>query len=108
MMGAERRSAVIQEKDKVMTAYHEAGHALVAMYTHGATPLYKATIMPRGHALGMTVMMQEMDKVSMAKNEFFASIDVSMGGKVAEQLIYGEDNVTSGCAAVSQEMLFMT
>lgn len=100
MMGAERRSAVIQEKDKIMTAYHEAGHALVAMYTHGATPLYKATIMPRGHSLGMTTMMPDMDKVSMAKNEYFASIDISMGGKVAEQLVYGDDNVTSGCASV--------
>ena len=100
MMGAERRSAVIQEKDKLMTAYHEAGHALVAMYTFGATPLYKATIMPRGHSLGMTTMMYEMDKVSWAKHEFFASIDVSMGGKVAEQIVYGEDNVTSGCTSV--------
>lgn len=102
MMGAERRSAVIQEKDKIMTAYHEAGHALVAMYTFGATPLYKATIMPRGHSLGMTTFVPDMDKVSMARNEYVASIDVSMGGKVAEQLVYGEDNVTSGCAAVSQ------
>ena len=101
LMGAERRSAVIQEKDKIMTAYHEAGHALVAMYTTAAQPLYKATIMPRGHALGMTSFMQEMDKVSMAKNEYFASIDVAMGGKVAEQIIYGEDNVTSGCSSVS-------
>lgn len=101
LMGAERRSAVIQEKDKIMTAYHEAGHALVAMYTKGATPVYKATIMPRGHALGITHFMPDMDKVSMAKNEFIASIDIAMGGKVAEQLIYGEDNVTSGCSSVS-------
>jgi len=103
MMGAERRSAVIQEKDKIMTAYHEAGHALVAMYTRGAIPLYKATIMPRGHALGMTMSMHEMDKVSWAKNEFKAQIDVAMGGKVAEQIIYGEDNVTSGCSSVRQK-----
>ncbi len=101
MMGAERRSTVIQEKDKIMTAYHEAGHALVAMYTLGATPLYKATIMPRGHALGMTTFMPDMDKVSMAKKEYLAMLDISMGGKVAELLVYGEDNVTSGCAGVS-------
>ena len=100
MMGAERRSAVIQEKDKVMTAYHEAGHALVGMYTNGATPIYKATIMPRGQALGVTHFMHEMDKVSMARKEYAASIDVSMGGKVAEELIYGDDNVTSGCSSV--------
>lgn len=103
MMGAERRSAVILEKDKISTAYHEAGHALVAMYTRGAIPLYKVTIMPRGHALGMTMSMHEMDKVSWAKNEFKAQIDVAMGGKVAEQIIYGEDNVTSGCSAVRQK-----
>ena len=102
MMGAERRSAVIQEKDKIMTAYHEAGHALVGMFTNGATPLYKATIMPRGQALGITHFMHEMDKVSMARKEYSASIDVSMGGKVAEELIYGEENVTSGCSSVCQ------
>ncbi len=100
MMGAERRSAVIQEKDKIMTAYHEAGHALVGMFTKGASPVYKATIMPRGQTLGVTHFMDEMDKVSMARNEYRALIDVSMGGKVAEELIYGEDNVTSGCSSV--------
>ncbi|KAK4694455.1 ATP-dependent metalloprotease, partial [Lecanoromycetidae sp. Uapishka_2] len=99
MMGAERRSAVIQEKDKIMTAYHEAGHALVGMFTKGASPVYKATIMPRGQALGVTHFMDEMDKVSMARNEYRAQIDVSMGGKVAEELIYGEDNVTSGASS---------
>ena len=101
MMGAERRSAVIQQKDKVMTAYHEGGHALVAMFTPGADPLYKATIMPRGQSLGTTFLLPEMDKVSMSKKEFLAQIDVAMGGKVAEEIIYGEDNVTSGCSAVS-------
>ena len=100
MMGAERRSAVIQEKDKIMTAYHEAGHALVGLYTKGATPLYKVTIMPRGQALGMTSSMPDMDKVSQARKEFVAQIDVCMGGKVAEQLVYGEDNVSSGCSSV--------
>ena len=100
MMGAERRSAVIQEKDKLMTAYHEAGHALVGLYTKGATPLYKATIMPRGQALGMTHFMHDMDKVSQARMEYFSEIDVNMGGKVAEQLVYGDDNVTSGCSSV--------
>ena len=105
MMGAERRSAVIQEKDKIMTAYHEAGHALVAMYTQGATPVYKATVMPRGETLGVTHFLQDMDKVSQARMELFAQIDASMGGKVAEQLIYGDDNVTSGCSAVQDSFL---
>ena len=100
MMGAERRSAVIQEKDKLMTAYHEAGHALVGLFTKGATPLYKVTIVPRGQTLGVTHFLHDMDKVSQARTEFFAEIDTAMGGKVAEQLVYGDDNVTSGCSAV--------
>ena len=100
IMGAERRSAVIQEKDKIMTAYHEAGHALVGLYTKGATPIYKVTVMPRGQSLGSTHSMPDMDKVSQARMEFFSQIDVCMGGKVAEQLVYGDDNVTSGCSAV--------
>ncbi|QIW98713.1 hypothetical protein AMS68_004231 [Peltaster fructicola] len=99
LMGAERRSAVIQQKDKVMTAYHEGGHALVAMLTEASTPLYKATIMPRGNALGITQMLPEMDKVSATKKEMMAQIDVCMGGKVAEELIYGADNVTTGASS---------
>ena len=99
LMGAERRSAVIQQKDKVMTAYHEGGHALVAMLTESSTPLYKATIMPRGHALGLTQMLPELDKVSETKKEMLAQIDVSMGGKVAEELVYGPDNVTTGASS---------
>lgn len=99
LMGAERRSAVIQQKDKVMTAYHEGGHALVAMLTEATTPLYKATIMPRGHALGLTQMLPELDKVSETKKEMMAQIDVCMGGKVAEELIYGADNVTTGASS---------
>ncbi|KAK3724802.1 i-AAA protease yme1 [Vermiconidia calcicola] len=99
LMGAERRSAVIQQKDKVMTAYHEGGHALVAMLTEASTPLYKATIMPRGHALGLTQMLPELDKVSETKREMLAQIDVSMGGKVAEELVYGAENVTTGASS---------
>jgi len=99
MMGAERRSAVIQEKDKLMTAYHEGGHALVCLLTEGAIPLYKATIMPRGNALGVTHMLPELDKVSQSKKELMAQIDVSMGGKVAEELIYGPENVTTGASS---------
>lgn len=99
LMGAERRSAVIQQKDKVMTAYHEGGHALVAMLTKETTPLYKATIMPRGHALGLTQMLPELDKVSETRREMMAQIDVCMGGKVAEELIYGADNVTTGASS---------
>ncbi|MCJ1471233.1 hypothetical protein MMC07_009881 [Pseudocyphellaria aurata] len=103
MMGAERRSAVIQEKDKIMTAYHEGGHALVALFNPHATPVYKATIMPRGQALGITTFMPEMDKVSMEKREFLAQIDVAMGGVAAEEIVYGPDSVTSGCASDLQK-----
>ena len=101
MMGAERRSAIIQDKDKIMTAYHEGGHALVAMYTAGADPVYKATIMPRGQALGITFLLPEMDQVSKSKKQYLADIDISMGGKVAEELIYGPENVSSGASQVS-------
>ena len=100
LMGAERRSAVIQHKDRVMTAYHEGGHALVALFTKGANPVYKATIMPRGQSLGMTSFLPEMDQVSMSKLECLAQIDISLGGKIAEEIIYGNDNVTTGAASV--------
>ncbi|GIZ45175.1 hypothetical protein CKM354_000835600 [Cercospora kikuchii] len=99
LMGAERRSAVIQEKDKLMTAYHEGGHALVCMLTQAAVPLYKATIMPRGNALGVTFMLPELDKVSESKKDLLARIDVAMGGKVAEEIIYGPENVTTGASS---------
>ncbi|SMQ49164.1 unnamed protein product [Zymoseptoria tritici ST99CH_1A5] len=99
MMGAERRSAVIQPKDREMTAYHEGGHALVSMLTAGSTPLYKATIMPRGQALGITFSLPEMDKVSESKKELLARLDMCMGGKVAEQIVYGEENVTTGASS---------
>ncbi|KAL8759194.1 MAG: hypothetical protein Q9199_000952 [Rusavskia elegans] len=99
MMGSERRSMVVQEKDKLMTAYHEGGHALVALKTKGATPLYKVTIMPRGSTLGVTHFLYEMDKVSQTKLELMSAIDVAMGGKVAEELVYGADNVTSGASS---------
>jgi ATP-dependent metalloprotease len=103
LMGAERRSAVIQQKDKIMTAYHEGGHALVALFTKEADPLYKATIMPRGHALGITFQLPELDKVSQTKREYLAKIDVCMGGKVAEEMLYGEDAVTSGASSDIQQ-----
>ncbi|CAM0142234.1 i-AAA protease yme1 [Umbelopsis sp. WA50703] len=96
LMGAERRSAVITDDSKRLTAYHEGGHALVAYYTPGAMPLHKATIMPRGAALGMTVQLPEMDKDSFTRKEFLAQLDVCLGGRVAEEMIFGEENVTSG------------
>ena len=99
-MGAERRSAIIQQKDKVMTAYHEGGHALVAMFTDGATPVYKATIMPRGMSLGATHFLPDMDQVSRSKKQYIAELAVLLAGKVAEELIYGQEHVTSGASSV--------
>ncbi|KAJ5354297.1 ATPase AAA-type core [Penicillium brevicompactum] len=99
MMGAEARNRVIQEKDKLLTAYHEAGHALVAHFSPSSTPLYKITIVPRGMALGITHFLPEMDTVSRNYTEYLADIAVSMGGKAAEELVFGHDNVTSGISA---------
>lgn len=101
MMGAEARSRIIQDKDKLLTAYHEAGHALVAYFSPSSTPLYKITIVPRGMALGVTHFLPEMDMVSRNYTEYLADIDVSMGGKAAEELVFGADKVTSGISAVS-------
>ncbi|KAL1965080.1 hypothetical protein VTN77DRAFT_6140 [Rasamsonia byssochlamydoides] len=103
MMGAEARSRVIQEKDKLLTAYHEAGHALVAYFSPSATPLYKITIVPRGMALGVTHFLPEMDMVSRNYTEYLSDIDVSMGGKAAEELVFGPDKVTSGISADLQQ-----
>jgi ATP-dependent metalloprotease len=100
IMGAEKKSMVIGQIEREMTAYHEAGHALVIMFSPHTNPLHKITIMPRGRALGFTSHLPEMDKYSMSMNEYEAQIDVCLGGKVAEELIYGPARVTSGCSSV--------
>ncbi|KAF9069622.1 ATP-dependent peptidase [Rhodocollybia butyracea] len=99
IMGAERKSAFIDAKEKLATAYHEGGHTLVALYTDGATPLHKVTCMPRGHALGYTSFLPENDMNSVSYKQYLARIDVSMGGRVAEELIYGADGITSGASS---------
>lgn len=96
LMGAERKTAVITKETAKCTAYHEAGHALVAVLTEGAMPIHKATIMPRGQALGMVTMLPEGDQTSQSLKEMRAMMDVSMGGRVAEELIFGKDETTSG------------
>ena len=96
MMGAERKTAVITPKTAKITAFHEAGHALVAALTDGAQPIHKATIMPRGQALGMVMMLPEGDQTSQSYKEMLAFMDVAMGGRVAEELIFGDENITSG------------
>ncbi|KAJ7109374.1 peptidase family M41-domain-containing protein [Mycena epipterygia] len=99
LMGAEGKSRYIDPKNKLATAYHEGGHALVALYTEGAMPLHKVTCLPRGHALGYTAFLPENDRNSISLKEYLAQIDVSMGGRVAEELIYGSENVTSGASS---------
>jgi ATP-dependent metalloprotease len=99
IMGSERKSAYIDDKNKLMTAYHEGGHALVALYTEGAMPLHKVTCIPRGHALGYTSLLPENDRFSVSLKEYLAEIDVCMGGRVAEEIIYGADGVTSGASS---------
>ncbi|KAF6765201.1 ATP-dependent peptidase [Ephemerocybe angulata] len=99
LMGAERRSQYLDHKSKLATAYHEGGHALVALYTEGAMPLHKVTCMPRGQTLGHTALLPEGDRTSVSQKEYLAGIAVSMGGRVAEELIYGEENVSSGASS---------
>jgi len=99
MMGAERRTAVISATTAKCTAYHEAGHALVAVLTDGASSVHKATIMPRGNSLGMVSMLPEGDQTSQSWKEMIAFMDVAMGGRVAEELIFGEENITSGASS---------
>lgn len=99
LMGAAKKKMVITEESRKNTAYHEAGHAIMAMFSPSATPLYKATILPRGRALGVTFQLPEMDKTDMTKRECFSRLDVCMGGKIAEEMIHGPENVTSGCSS---------
>lgn len=99
LMGAEHKSRYIDHDSKLATAYHEGGHALVALYTDGAMPLHKVTCVARGHALGYTSLLPEDDRYSISLKQYLAGIDVSMGGRVAEELIYGAQNVTSGASS---------
>ena len=96
MMGAERRSMVMTDDEKKMTAYHEAGHALVSVNEPASDPIHKATIIPRGRALGMVMRLPERDNYSYHRDKMHANLAVSMGGRVAEELIFGHDKVSSG------------
>ena len=96
MMGAERRSMVMSEDEKRLTAYHEAGHALVALHVPKHDPLHKVTIIPRGRAMGVTMSLPESDKYSYSKVELESRLAMAFGGRVAEELVFGPENVTTG------------
>ncbi len=99
MMGAERRSMAMTDEEKKLTAYHEGGHALIAMHMPASDPVHKATIIPRGRALGMVMRLPERDVFSYTREKLEADITVAMGGRVAEELIFGHDKVTSGAVS---------
>jgi cell division protease FtsH len=99
MMGAERRSMVMTEDEKKLTAYHEGGHAIVALNEKVSDPIHKATIIPRGRALGMVMRLPERDQLSITREKMYSDIAVAMGGRIAEELIFGHDKVTSGASS---------
>ena len=99
MMGAERRSMVMTEDEKKLTAYHEGGHAIVALNEKASDPIHKATIIPRGRALGMVMRLPERDQLSITREKMHSDIAVAMGGRIAEEIIFGHDKVTSGASS---------
>ena len=99
MMGTERKSMVMTEDEKRMTAYHEAGHAIVSIHEPASDPIHKATIIPRGRALGMVMRLPERDNYSYHRDKMYANLSVAMGGRVAEELIFGYDKVSSGASS---------
>ncbi|MFO6465664.1 ATP-dependent zinc metalloprotease FtsH [Jannaschia sp. KMU-145] len=104
MMGAERRSMVMTEDEKKLTAYHEAGHAVVGLNVPQHDPIHKATIIPRGRALGLVLSLPERDQLSVSWTKYTSKIAMAMGGRVAEELIFGKENVTSGAASDIQQV----
>lgn len=99
MMGTERRSMAMTDKEKELTAYHEAGHAIVALNEPESDPIHKATIVPRGRALGLVMRLPEGDRISLARDKIEADLSVAMGGRVAEELIFGHEKVTTGASS---------
>jgi len=99
MMGPERRSMVMTLEEKTLTAYHEAGHALVSLNYSSSDPIHKATIIPRGRALGMVMRLPERDQISITREKMFANLAVAMGGRIAEEEVFGYEKVTSGASS---------
>jgi cell division protease FtsH len=99
MMGPERKSMVMTDEEKTLTAYHEAGHAIVAINVKASDPIHKATIIPRGRALGMVMRLPERDRLGETRERLTSHLAVAMGGRVAEELVFGDDKVTTGASA---------
>src|SRR6476661_2546974 len=99
MMGAERRSMAMTEDEKKLTAYHEGGHAILALTVPNTDPVHKATIIPRGRALGMVMQLPERDKLSMSFEQMTSRLTILMGGRVSEEIIFGKEKVTSGASS---------
>ncbi|GIR47281.1 MAG: ATP-dependent zinc metalloprotease FtsH [Alphaproteobacteria bacterium] len=99
MMGAEKRSMVMSEDEKKLTAYHEAGHAVATLHSPASDPIHKATIIPRGRALGMVMRLPEKDQLSMRKDQMKAHLLIATGGRIAEEMIFGKDKITNGAAS---------
>ena len=99
MMGAERRSMVMTDEEKKLTAYHEAGHAVVAIHQPESDPIHKATIIPRGRALGMVMRLPEGDRISVARDKLLADLRVACGGRIAEEMVFGADKITTGASS---------
>ncbi len=99
MMGAERKSMIMNEEERRLTAYHEGGHAIVAINVKMADPVHKATIVPRGRALGMVMQLPEGDRYSMKYQQMVDRIAIMAGGRVAEEIIFGKENITSGASS---------
>src|SRR5471032_311120 len=104
LMGAERRTLMMTEDEKKLTAYHEAGHALVSVTMPASVPIHKATIIPRGRSLGMVQSLPERDQISQSYEQLISMLAMAMGGRVAEELIFGKDKVTSGAAGDIQQV----
>ena len=103
MLGVERKSMVMKDEERRLTAYHEAGHAVCAMMVKGNDPLHKVTIVPRGRALGVAFTLPEDDRVSVTREQLEARLVMAYGGRVSEELIFGHDRVTTGAASDIQQ-----
>lgn len=100
LMGPERKSRIPDEEANMITAYHEGGHAIVAFFTKDSHPLHKVTIIPRGPSLGHTAYIPEKERYHVTKSQLLAMMDIMMGGRAAEELVFGPDKITSGKRAI--------